>query len=317
MFYEIDMVNEYIQSCRIALEDVENKENVKFHFCLNMSQYFEKYDAPDRKGFIMNQWKGMVTDLNAEVDIYHSNEPYTMANYRRELNLMGINYDYTIWGESDCLLPVEIFSAIESVSKYAKQNNVHRHIITFAVRKMWDNSWEVLEHPEFTDKPYYDMDTEEDIILATTSPWSIRYSMSQKEMETVNDKTDEFDVSMITYPKFDGRGLVISRDLLMTGANIAPAVFMNGDDTSFLQSCMLHMGEQYRQFVVKNILKVHNRNHPKKRRYVAGEDKDKMTHFKRSTQTWYQRLNNISKTNLDKVYRTQEKFQTYLDLKKD
>ena len=317
MFYEIDMVNEYIQSCRIALEDVENKENVKFHFCLNMSQYFEKYDAPDRKGFIMNQWKGMVTDLNAEVDIYHSNEPYTMANYRRELNLMGINYDYTIWGESDCLLPVEIFSAIESVSKYAKQNNVHRHIITFAVRKMWDNSWEVLEHPEFTDKPYYDMDTEEDIILATTSPWSIRYSMSQKEMETVNDKTDEFDVSMITYPKFDGSGLVISRDLLMTGANIAPAVFMNGDDTSFLQSCMLHMGEQYRQFVVKNILKVHNRNHPKKRRYVAGEDKDKMTHFKRSTQTWYQRLNNISKTNLDKVYRTQEKFQTYLDLKKD
>ena len=77
------------------------------------------------------------------------------------------------------------------------------------------------------------------------------------------------------------------------------------------------MGESYIQFVVKNILKVHNRNHPKKRRYVAGEDKDKMTHFKRSTQTWYQRLNNISKTNLDKTYHTQEKFQTYLDLKRD
>ena len=122
---------------------------------------------------------------------------------------------------------------------------------------------------------------------------------------------------MITYPKFDGSGLVISRDLLMSGANIAPAVFMNGDDTSFLQSCMLHMGEHYRQFVVKNILKVHNRNHPRKRRYVAGEDEDKMTHFKRSTQTWYQKLNNISKTNLDKVYHTQEKFQTYLDLKRN
>ena len=257
MFYEIDMVNEYIRSCRIALEDVENKENVKFHFCLNMSTYFEKYDTPDRKGIIMNQWKGMVSDLNAEVNIYHDNKPYTMANYRRELNLMGINYDYTIWGESDCLLPAEVFSGIESVSEYAKQNNLHRHIITFAVRKMWDESWRVLEHPDFTDKPYYDMDTKEDTILATTSPWSIRYSMSQEEMETVNNKTEEYDVRMLTYPKFDGSGLVISRDLLMTGANIAPAVFMNGDDTSFLQSCMLHMGETYKQFVVKNILKVH------------------------------------------------------------
>ena len=70
MFYEIDMVNEYIQSCRKALEDVENKENVKFHFCLNMSTYFEKYDEPDGKGFILNQWQGMVSDLNAEVNIY-------------------------------------------------------------------------------------------------------------------------------------------------------------------------------------------------------------------------------------------------------
>ena len=128
MFYEIDMVDEYILSCRRALEDVENKENVKFHFCLNMSEYFENYDTPDRKGLIMNQWNGMVSGLNAEVNIYHSNKPYTMANYRRELNLMGIDYDYTIWGESDCLLPTETFSAIESVSDYAKQNNVRKEI---------------------------------------------------------------------------------------------------------------------------------------------------------------------------------------------
>jgi len=52
-----------------------------------MSTYFEKYDTPDRKGIIMNQWNGMVSDLNAEVDIYHDDKPYTMANYRRELNL--------------------------------------------------------------------------------------------------------------------------------------------------------------------------------------------------------------------------------------
>ena len=69
-------------------------------------------------------------------------------------------------------------------------------------------------------------------------------------MDKVNSKTDDLDIKMITYPKFDGSGLVISADLLRTGANIPPAVYMNGDDSSFLDSCRLHMGENYRQFVV-------------------------------------------------------------------
>jgi hypothetical protein len=312
MFYEIDMVGEYIKSCRRALEDVENKENVKFHFCLNMSTYFEKYDTPDRKGIIMNQWNGMVSDLNAEVDIYHDDEnPYTMANYRRELNFMGINYDYTIWGESDSLMPKEMFSSIETISNYATAQNIHRHIITFAIRKMWDDSWKVLEHNKFTDAPFYEMaDTK-----ALTEQSSIRYTMSQKEMELINAEVDEYDIRLISYPKFDGSGLVISRDLLMSGANLAPAVYMNGDDTSFMQSCLLHMGEQYRQFVVKNILKVHNRNHPKKRRYVAGEDDKKESHFKRQT-NWYKKFNDMSKGNLDKLYKNQSKFFNYEDFKK-
>ena len=48
-------------------------------------------------------------------------------------------------------------------------NDIHRYITTFALRKMWDDSWKVLEHPEFTDKPYYDMDTEEDTKKALNS----------------------------------------------------------------------------------------------------------------------------------------------------
>ena len=38
MFYEIDMVGEFVDSCINALKYVENKENVKFHFCLNLSE---------------------------------------------------------------------------------------------------------------------------------------------------------------------------------------------------------------------------------------------------------------------------------------
>ena len=94
----------------------------------------------------------------------------------------------------------------------------------------------------------------------------------------------------------------------MTGANLPPAVYMNGDDSAFLQSCLLHMGQNYRQFVIKNILKVHNRNHPKKRNYVMGEDNSKNTHFKRATRNWYKEFNEVSKGNMDKLYYSQEPF---------
>jgi hypothetical protein len=152
------------------------------------------------------------------------------------------------------------------------------------------------------------MDTPEDTKLAESSPWSIRYTMSQEEMDEVNSKTKELDVQMIKYPKFDGSGLVISSDLLRTGANIPPAVYMNGDDSAFLESCRLHMGENYRQFVIKNILKVHNRNHPNKRNYVKDEDQSKNTHFKRSTRGWYKEFNEVSKGNLNKLFYSQEPF---------
>ncbi len=218
-----------------------------------------------------------------------------------------------IWGESDCLMPRQMFGVLEQLKDYANKQGIHRYITTFGIRKMWDESWTVLEHPKFTNKPYYSMDTEEETRLATTSPWSIRYTMSQREMDEVNSETDDLDVKMITYPKFDGSGLVISSDLLRTGANVPPAVYMNGDDTSFLESCRLHMGENYRQFVIKNILKVHNRTHPKKRRYVVNEDETLTSHKKRGKKVWYKTFNDISKGNLGKLFYSQERFANYKD----
>ena len=42
MFYEIDMVEEYLNSVHLGLEDIENKENVKVEMMWNMSQYFDQ-----------------------------------------------------------------------------------------------------------------------------------------------------------------------------------------------------------------------------------------------------------------------------------
>jgi hypothetical protein len=68
------------------------------------------------------------------------------------------------------------------------------------------------------------------------------------------------------------------------------------------------MGDRYSQFVINNILKVHNRNHTKKRRYVQGEDDSLNTHFKRATKNWYKEFNDVSKGNLNKLYYSQEPF---------
>ena len=309
MFYEIDMVEEYLNSVHLALQDIENKENVKVEMMWNLSQYFEECESGEK----LFEIKQRINDLENKYGFYslfyeQNDKPYTMADYRRELNNQCNECDYVIWGESDCLMPRQMFRVLEQLKEHSNQQGIHRFIATFGIRKMWDESWKVLEHPEFTNKPYYSMDTPEDTKLAESSPWSIRYTMSQKEMDEVNAKTSDLDVEMIAYPKFDGSGLIISSDLLRTGANIPPAVYMNGDDSSFLESCRLHMGENYRQYVIRNILKVHNRNHPKKRHYVKGEDQSKNTHFKRATKNWYKEFNNVSKGNLNKLYYSQEPF---------
>tara|TARA_B100001939_G_scaffold289043_1_gene260075 strand:+ start:3343 stop:4344 length:1002 start_codon:yes stop_codon:yes gene_type:complete len=314
MFYEIDMVEEYLKSLEYALEDIKNKDNVKIEMMWNMSEYFESSETMTS---IYSKIEKLERKYNIDSLFYDdNNNPYTMADYRRELNNKCNGYDYVIWGESDCLMPRQMFGVLEQLKDYANKQGIHRYITTFGIRKMWDESWKILEHPKFTDKPYYSMDTEEETRLATTSPWSIRYTMSQKEMDEVNQETEDIDLRIIDYPKFDGSGLVISSDLLRTGANIPPAVYMNGDDTGFLESCRLHMGAQYKQFVVKNVLKVHNRTHPKKRRYVKNEDETQTSHRKRGDKAWYKVFNDISKGNLGKLFGRQDKFNTYKDFQK-
>ena len=39
------MFEEYIDSCIQVLEQVDNKENIFFHFCFNISEYFEDVDT--------------------------------------------------------------------------------------------------------------------------------------------------------------------------------------------------------------------------------------------------------------------------------
>ena len=51
-----------------------------------------------------------------------------MADYRRELNNQCDDFDYVIWGESDCLMPRQMFGILEQLMEHSKSNNINRFI---------------------------------------------------------------------------------------------------------------------------------------------------------------------------------------------
>ena len=61
------------------------------------------------------------------------------------------------------------------------------------------------------------------------------------------------------------------RDLIKCGVNIPPCLIYNDDEGLSVMSEKL-LGQNFIQFICKNILHVHARRHPNKRLYVMGED---------------------------------------------
>jgi hypothetical protein len=258
------------------------------------------------------------TGCKVTFKIYQDNEnPLTMVDYRRDLNYHGcVEYDYVIWGESDALLPKEAFGTLEVIKEYGNENDIHRYVVTFALRKMWDDSWKALEHNDFTDAPFYEMSDP----LSKTEKSSIRYVMSIDEMNEINDRDEDLDIQVLQKPQFDGSILVLSGDLLKNGVNVPRSILGHAvDDTSMMYSCQQIMGDAYVQFVVKNILKVHNRNHQDKRNYCLQMEGDRIcTQEKGPNQrgNWYDRLKELANINLSTFGGSQKRFNTYKDFEK-
>lgn len=313
MFYEVDMASEFIQSVINSCKNIKNKENITVDLNFNISEYFEKIDTTltTKKELIDKFYK--LTDnllsegVNLKHTVYEESEPRTMVEYRRDLNYFGCrDHDYVIWGETDCLIPEQTFEVLDSLMSYAHTNGIFNFVTTFSTRKMWDDSWKILEHIDFENKPFHSMKTEPE--LAVSKPYSIRYTMSIEEMNQINNKTDQPQLQIIDYPKFDGSCLIISSNLIKLGANIPPGFFgLSAEDTAFMYSCQQIVGKNYRQFVIKNLLKVHNRNHPEKRKYTVSSTQDKKG-------DWYDSLRDLNKENLQLIL-SQGKVKSYKDWK--
>ena len=272
MWFEIEMYADFINGMVNLLETVENKENVTIDLCLNLLQHFEEIDEDivDEEYITVQFFDGVrrIEDLGYEVvtNVVDGDEFYFHADYRRDLNY---NYckkvDYVMWGETDSFFPREAFQVVETLANYTDEQNIHKYLLSFSDRKMWDSSWDPLVHVDYRDIEFIDDDNGHLYLNQAKSQLPI------EDMNEINERADDFDFSYIQRPKISGACLVLSSDLIKFGVNI-PSCLLYNDDEGLSIMCEKLLGQNFLQFVCQNILHVHARRHSQKRLYVKDEN---------------------------------------------
>lgn len=298
-WYEIEMISEYIETLNEAINEYDG--NVLVDVTLVMNQDLEKTSL-DRLEFL--NIKDRVKRLFGKNVNYRDTEQlHTIADYRREFNeRYSDEVDVLVWGESDMLVPKQMFTSLDTLHQNV---DTPKYLATFGICKMWDSSWKPLEHPEFTDKPFIEGDSE--------NWWNIPYTMNKDEMNQFNDKVTDLDVSIISPHKFNGCGLVISSEVVRAGVNIPKSVFFIHEDTSFMMMTQKVLGN-IPQYHFRNILLVHNRKNSKKRMYVLNEDSDGYVDDNRKRNGWYNTANKFCEQNVYNLFNPNYKSYNWNDV---
>jgi len=300
-WYECDIIEEYVDSLNDALNLYDGDVIVDFTIVTN--QDLEKCISKEQHASCIKKIQSI---CNIGV-VRQIDSLYTIADYRRWFNETYCNtVDVLIWGESDSILPRQMFTILDALHDMSQQNNNPKYIAYFGTCKMWDSSWAPVEHTDFTDMPFIEGDT--------ANWWSLRYDMSKDEMNSINDKVEELDVRVITPHKFNGCGLVVSSEVIKAGVNIPKSIFFVHEDSAFMFMTNRILGN-IPQYIVKNILLVHNRKHKNKRKYILGEEHvdDKNPGGKRGTHAWYKKANYMCEQNYLNLFNPNYKSFTWDD----
>ena len=308
-WYEIEIVQEYIDSLKQSLEHQENN-NVIIDFTFNINQQLEKIDESVAKlDELVDRFKTMVSPLKKLVNRYDvkcriNDDFITIADYRRWfLDEYCTEVDVLVQGETDALMPKQTFTVLDMLHQQVKKDTP-KYLATFGINKMWDDSWKPLEHVDFTNKPFINDDED--------NWWSIRYTMTIDEMNQFNDKVEDLDIVNVKPHKFNGCGFVISSEAVKSGVNIPKGTFFI-DDTA-----LGHMAQKVLpdipQYHFRNILIVHNRKHSKKRSWILGENNVNYIDDKRKSTDWYTIANEFCKINDANIFNPNFKFYTWDDV---
>ena len=303
-WYECDIIEEYVDSLSDAISEYNGEVIVHFTVCVNqdLEKCINKKQLEECRKKIYTCTSKVIGETTLSKDLI------TVADYRRKFNEdFCEKADVLIWGESDAILPKQMFTILNDLHQMSIQNNNPKYLAFFGTCKMWDETWKMLEHPEFTDKPFIGGDEK--------NWWSLRYDMTKDEMNAINNKTEELDVRIVSPHKFNGCGLVISSEVIKSGVNIPRSVFFIHEDSAFMNMTNKVLGN-IPQYIIKNILLVHNRKHKNKRKYIQGEDHlaDKDPGGKRLTHDWYMKANKMCEQNYINLFNPNYKSYTWKDV---
>jgi len=326
-FYEYEMLDEYIHSCIKMLEDIENPENVSFSICISTQQYLEQIDwdyfqdkygidfsrAIQYREIELGQFFYQKFNDKLKFKLYcsrrtSSDEFYNIASFRRDLCWNWCNkVDLVVFGETDSMFPSQTLQVLDQLHDAVK-GSTPKYIANFADRRLWDNSFAPL-HPKYNNVPFID-----DEEWQFNSPDSGKGYMSYEQMEEINAIPFE-DIKVVAFdePRFDGRCVAFSSDLLKCGVQIPHSIILHSEDVSLGKIAKKLLGDQFVQYNFSNILHVHNRRHPKKRMGILNETNPSGKCTEKDKGKWWSMLETASKFNYDNLF-TQQPFVKSTDV---
>lgn len=256
MWYESAMVSETLDSIYTA--SLHSTIPIDFHFCLNAQTYIET-PVDDNIYGMFQLFLNHSLMRGSKITYKTMNDQfYNIGDWRREL--YSDTHKYTVWGESDCLLPEDFFYILSEI------NIDSPHLLTFASRKMWDSSWDCVEH-EYVESFKREVNNP----YTAPKPYNSDNIINQHELNTFNERFEEVIIKQIDTCKIDGSLLCLTRGL--PTPFIAPDMNFVREDT-----CAEYTFKRFNvpQFVVKNRMKGHNYSHPFKRTNTSSTRNDEV-----------------------------------------
>ena len=117
-WYECNIIEKYVDSLKDAIEQYDGQVTVDFTVVGN--QDLEKCISENQ----MNKCIDKIDSICNFGNVRYTDDLHTIADYRR---LFNTNYcdqvDVLIWGESDALLPKQMFTILDNLHHISLQNN--------------------------------------------------------------------------------------------------------------------------------------------------------------------------------------------------
>ena len=250
MWYESRMINETLDSIQQAIENAI--DDVDLIVCLNSQTYIEKPEDGIMPVAMFDEFINHPVMKTATIINKTDNDPfYNIGDWARDIYGPDYDYKYIIWGESDCLIPEDYFFLLQNI------DIDHPHTISLANRKMWDSTWDTVEHEYIQKIPR--TGPAEEPQRNTPEPYGVGHYITLEQLNEFNRKFDPVLVQL-TQPKIDGCMTAVSKGF--PTPFIALGLHLGGHDF-YMELFMKKYGIP--QYHISTRLKGHNCTHPLKR----------------------------------------------------